>query len=119
MRVPRTVFGNAGNSAARRVARVCLLSAARCLFILKVQDVQAQGSVVRADSGRVACMEGRSMKDKPVVADITQTFYDNIASQYDKFYLSGGEAAREEAVFQSRRSGRHALPAVDEAGGKT
>ena len=26
------------------------------------------------------------MSDRPVVADITQTFYDGLADQYDKFY---------------------------------
>ncbi|MBR5734378.1 MAG: hypothetical protein IKX79_02395, partial [Desulfovibrionaceae bacterium] len=41
------------------------------------------------------------MKDKPVVADITQTFYDNLASQYDKFYPDWDTASREEAVFLS------------------
>ncbi|MBO4311861.1 MAG: class I SAM-dependent methyltransferase [Desulfovibrionaceae bacterium] len=41
------------------------------------------------------------MKDKPVVADITQSFYDNLASQYDKFYRDWDTASREEAVFLS------------------
>ena len=39
------------------------------------------------------------MKDKPVVADVTQTFYDSMASQYDKFYLDWQAATREEAAF--------------------
>jgi len=41
------------------------------------------------------------MKDKPVVADITQVFYDNLASQYDKFYLDWQTATHEEAEFLS------------------
>ncbi len=39
------------------------------------------------------------MKEKPVVADVVQTFYDGIASQYDKFYLDWQAATREEADF--------------------
>ena len=41
------------------------------------------------------------MKDKPVVANVTQTFYDSMASQYDKFYLDWQTAVREEAAFLS------------------
>jgi 2-polyprenyl-3-methyl-5-hydroxy-6-metoxy-1,4-benzoquinol methylase len=36
---------------------------------------------------------------KPVVADITQSFYDSMASQYDKFYQDWQSATREEAAF--------------------
>ena len=39
------------------------------------------------------------MKEKPVVADVTQTFYDSMASQYDKFYLNWQATTREEAAF--------------------
>jgi len=41
------------------------------------------------------------MKEKTVVADVTQTFYDSMASQYEKFYLDWQAATREEAVFLS------------------
>ena len=36
---------------------------------------------------------------KPVVADITQSFYDSMASQYDKFYQDWHSTTREEAAF--------------------
>ena len=39
------------------------------------------------------------MKKKPVVADVTQTFYDSIASQYEKFYPDWQTATHEEAAF--------------------
>ena len=39
------------------------------------------------------------MKDKPIVANIAQTFYDGLASQYEKFYLDWPAAVREEAEF--------------------
>ncbi len=39
------------------------------------------------------------MNDKPVVANVTQSFYDSMASQYDKFYLDWQATTREEAVF--------------------
>lgn len=39
------------------------------------------------------------MKNKPIVADVTQTFYDGLASQYDKFYPDWQAAVREEAAF--------------------
>ena len=39
------------------------------------------------------------MKDKPIVDNVTQTFYDSIASQYDKFYLDWQATTREEALF--------------------
>ena len=39
------------------------------------------------------------MSDRPVVADITQTFYDGLADQYDKFYADWQAAVREEAEF--------------------
>ena len=39
------------------------------------------------------------MNDQPVVANVTQTFYDSLASQYDKFYLDWNAAVREEAGF--------------------
>lgn len=41
------------------------------------------------------------MKKKAVVADVTQTFYDSMASQYDKFYLDWETATHEEAAFLS------------------
>ena len=39
------------------------------------------------------------MSDRPVVPDVTQTFYDSMASQYDKFYQDWNTTAKEEAVF--------------------
>ncbi len=42
------------------------------------------------------------MKDKPVVENVTQTFYDSMASQYDKFYLDWQAASHEEAAFLDR-----------------
>ena len=39
------------------------------------------------------------MKDKAIVDNVTQSFYDGIASQYDKFYLDWQTASREEALF--------------------
>ena len=39
------------------------------------------------------------MKDKPIVENVAQTFYDSIASQYDKFYLDWQKTTREEARF--------------------
>ena len=41
------------------------------------------------------------MNEKPVVADVTQKFYDSMASQYDKFYLDWQAATHEEARFLS------------------
>ena len=48
------------------------------------------------------------MREKPIVADVTQSFYDNLAAQYDKFYLDWQAASHEEAAFLSglfRREG--------------
>lgn len=39
------------------------------------------------------------MSDQPIVANVTQTFYDRMASQYDKFYQDWDQATREEAAF--------------------
>lgn len=39
------------------------------------------------------------MKNPPIVADVVQTFYDGIASQYDKFYPDWDTAVQEEAGF--------------------
>ena len=39
------------------------------------------------------------MKEKTIVKNVVQTFYDDIASQYDKFYLDWDDAVREEAQF--------------------
>ena len=39
------------------------------------------------------------MKEKPIVSDIVQTFYDAMASEYDKFYSDWDAAVREEAAF--------------------
>lgn len=39
------------------------------------------------------------MNDKPVVANITQQFYDSLAPQYDRFYADWQAATREEARF--------------------
>lgn len=39
------------------------------------------------------------MGEQPVVANVTQTFYDQMASQYDKFYQDWDQAAMEEASF--------------------
>ena len=41
------------------------------------------------------------MKDKAIVADVTQRFYDSMAAQYDKFYLDWQAAVREEGIFLS------------------
>ena len=42
------------------------------------------------------------MKDKKIVKNVVQTFYDDIASQYDKFYLDWDDAVREEAQFLAK-----------------
>ena len=39
------------------------------------------------------------MKDRPVVENIAQTFYDALAPQYDQFYRDWDEASRSEAQF--------------------
>ena len=39
------------------------------------------------------------MSEQPVVANITQTFYDSMASQYDRFYQDWEATTREEAKF--------------------
>ena len=39
------------------------------------------------------------MKDQPVVANVAQTFYDQMANQYDKFYLDWNQTVHEEAAF--------------------
>ena len=39
------------------------------------------------------------MQSKPVVADVTQSFYDSLAAQYDHFYSDWQAATREEAAF--------------------
>ncbi len=39
------------------------------------------------------------MKDRPVVENIAQTFYDALAPQYDQFYQDWDEASRSEAQF--------------------
>ena len=39
------------------------------------------------------------MENRPAVINVTQTFYDRIASQYDKFYQDWHTAVREEAAF--------------------
>ena len=39
------------------------------------------------------------MSEKPIVPDITQSFYDSMASQYDKFYLDWQSTTCEEAAF--------------------
>ena len=41
------------------------------------------------------------MDDKSVVGNVVQSFYDSMASQYDKFYLDWQTAVQEEAVFLS------------------
>ena len=41
------------------------------------------------------------MKEKCVVADVTQKFYDSMASQYDRFYLDWQATTRKEAAFLS------------------
>ena len=54
---------------------------------------------------------------KAVVADITQTFYDSLASRYDAFYLDWQTAVRDEAEFLSgifrRRGLDHAARILD------
>ena len=42
------------------------------------------------------------MPDKSIVKDITQTFYDSMASQYDQFFQDWASAAHEEAAFLMR-----------------
>ena len=42
------------------------------------------------------------MKDKQVIENITQSFYDNIASQYHKFYLDWQSVTHKEAEFLSK-----------------
>ncbi len=44
---------------------------------------------------------------KAVVEDITQAFYDSMASRYDAFYLDWDAAVRDEAGFLSGIFGRH------------
>ncbi len=39
------------------------------------------------------------MSDQPIVANVTQTFYDRMAAQYDKFYQDWDQATRQEAAF--------------------
>ena len=39
------------------------------------------------------------MHDMPIVPNVTQTFYDRIASQYDRFYQDWDETVRSEARF--------------------
>ena len=39
------------------------------------------------------------MSEQPVVANITQTFYDSMAAQYDRFYQDWEATTREEAKF--------------------
>ena len=41
------------------------------------------------------------MKEKRIIEDITQAFYNNLSSQYDKFYLDWQTAVQKEAVFLS------------------
>lgn len=41
------------------------------------------------------------MNDKAVVENVTQTFYDSMATQYDKFYLDWQKTIHEEAAFLS------------------
>ncbi|MBP5168558.1 MAG: hypothetical protein ILP14_05055, partial [Oscillospiraceae bacterium] len=41
------------------------------------------------------------MDDQSVVENIVQSFYDSMASQYDKFYLDWQTAVKKEAVFLS------------------
>ena len=41
------------------------------------------------------------MDDKSVVGNVVQSFYDSMASQYDKFYLDWQTAVQKEAVFLS------------------
>ena len=47
------------------------------------------------------------MNEKPVAADVTQKFYDSMASQYDKFYLDWKATTHEEAAFLSKIFQRH------------
>ena len=39
------------------------------------------------------------MNEKPIVADVVQSFYDGVARQYDQYYLDWDAASREEGVF--------------------
>lgn len=47
------------------------------------------------------------MNDKPIVENVTQTFYDRLASQYDQFYQDWDAAVREEAAFLDRIFSEH------------
>ena len=42
------------------------------------------------------------MNDKPIVSNVTQTFYDRLAPQYDQFYEDWDETVRAEARFLQR-----------------
>ena len=39
------------------------------------------------------------MEEKRIIEDITQTFYNSLSSQYEKFYLDWDEAVKKEASF--------------------
>ncbi len=41
------------------------------------------------------------MEEKRIIEDITQTFYNSLSSQYEKFYLDWDEAVKKEASFLS------------------
>lgn len=47
------------------------------------------------------------MSDQPVVTSVTQTFYDQMASQYDKFYQDWDQATVEEAAFLQELFAEH------------
>ena len=47
-------------------------------------------------------MKLEKKENKPVVVDIVQTFYDNMASQYDKFYLDWEGTTHKEADFLNK-----------------
>ena len=51
------------------------------------------------------------MTNKPLVDGVTQSFYDALASQYDKFYLDWDAAVREEGAFLKGLFDKKGLPA--------
>ena len=47
-------------------------------------------------------MEGEQKENKPLISNVVQTFYDKIASQYDKFYADWEGTTHEEAKILNK-----------------